>query len=98
MFSIISPTFFLILYNRKTHKAIKRAKEKRKKYCVKSQNVLEFTHKNTQNAKGGIYMSENGKETLKQIFDRVNKMDAAQRERVMQVTEALLFLHKAKKN
>lgn len=43
-------------------------------------------------------MSENGKETLKQIFDRVNKMDAAQRERVMQVTEALLFLHNAKKN
>lgn len=43
-------------------------------------------------------LSDTGRETLKQIFDRVNKMDTAQRERVMQVTEALLFLHKAKKN
>lgn len=43
-------------------------------------------------------LSDTGKETLKQICDRVNKMDAAQRERIMQVTEALLFLHEAKKN
>lgn len=43
-------------------------------------------------------MSNNGKETLKRICDRVNKMTPEQRKRVLQLTEAVVFLHDAKKN
>ena len=43
-------------------------------------------------------LSDTGRETLKQIFDRVNKMTPEQRERVLQLTEAVVFLSDAKKN
>lgn len=43
-------------------------------------------------------MSENGKETLKKISKYINKMTPEQRERVLQLTEAVVFLSDAKKN
>lgn len=43
-------------------------------------------------------MSENGRETLKRICKCVDKMTPEQRKRVLQLTEAVVFLSEAKKN
>ena len=43
-------------------------------------------------------MSNEQRKTLEEICKHINKMDAAQRKRVIQMTEAILFLKEAKQN